>query len=170
LTRLFETPRLFLRHFEPDDAEELHTVFGDPKVMERIPGGPSPSLQETRRRLMKIIEHQQKHGFSLWAIVEKNSGKLIGDCGLILVEGRGPEIEISYDIAYEFWGRGYATEAASRCLRFGIEQLKLKRVIGLTYADHIASRRVMENSGMVYEKRVERYSRELVQYTTNTLL
>lgn len=137
--------------------------------MERIPGGPSPSLQDTQRRLMKIIEHQNKHGFSLWAVIEKNSGKLIGDCGLILVEGCGPEIEVSYDIAYEFWGRGYATEAASRCIRFGIEKLKLKRIVGLTYADHGASRQVMENSGMIYEKHVHRYGRELVQYTTETI-
>jgi ribosomal-protein-alanine N-acetyltransferase len=134
--------------------------------MERIPGGTSPSLQETQRRLSNIIEHQNQHGFSLWAVIEKNSGKLIGDCGLIFVGGYGPEIEISYDIAYEFWGKGYATEAARKCLRFGVEKLKLKRIIGLTYGDHIASRRVMENSGMIYEKHVYRYDRELVQYTT----
>lgn len=45
------------------------------------------------------MEHQHKNGFSLWALIGKDTGRLIGDCGLILVEGRGPEIELSYDIA-----------------------------------------------------------------------
>jgi len=53
----------------------------------------------TRQRLARIMEHQHKNGFSLWALIGKDTGRLIGDCGLILVEGRGPEIELSYDIA-----------------------------------------------------------------------
>jgi len=86
------TGRLYIRPFKPDDDVELHKMFGDPKVMERIPSGPSRSLAETRRRLAKIIEHQTKHGFSLWALIRKEDGRLIGDCGLILVEGKGPEV------------------------------------------------------------------------------
>ena len=159
-----ETKRLYIRPFRTEDADELHEIFGDSRVMERIPGGPSPTLQETKGRLAKIIEHQEKNGFSLWALIDKEKGNLIGNCGLILVEGRGPEIELSYDIAYEFWGRGYATEAARECLRFGFENLKLDRIIALTYSDHIASRRVMENIGMVYEKTGHYYDRDLVQY------
>ncbi len=159
-----ETERLYIRPFRPDDDVELHEIFGDLKVMERIPSGPSKSLAETQRRLAKIMEHQTKHGFSLWALIRKEDGKLIGDCGLILVEGCGPEVEISYDIAYEFWGRGYATEAAGECLRYGLEDLGLKRIVGLTYADHHASRRIMEKIGMAYEGKVRHYNRDLVQY------
>ena len=96
--------------------------------MQRIPGGPTQTLEETQRRLAKIIEHQEKHGFSLWALIHKETGNLIGDCGLILVEGRGPEIEISYDIAYKFWGRGYATEAARECLGVGSLRILIQTV------------------------------------------
>jgi ribosomal-protein-alanine N-acetyltransferase len=159
-----ETKRLYIRSFRFEDATELHQVFGDPRVMQRIPGGPAQTLEETQRRLAKIIQHQETHGFSLWALIHKETGNLIGDCGLILVEGRGPEIEIAYDIAYEYWGRGYATEAAQECLRFGFENLKLDLLIGLTYADHLASRRVMEKIGMTFEKTVHHYDRDLVQY------
>ena len=162
-----ETKRLYIRPFCAEDAEELHKVFGDARVMERIPGGPSPTLQETQRRLAKIIAHQETHGFSLWALIDKERGLLLGDCGLILVEGRGPEIELSYDIAYEFWGRGYATEAARECLRFGFENLKLNRIIALTYANHTASRRVIEKIGMTYEKTGHYYDRDLVQYSAS---
>lgn len=159
-----ETKRLYIRPFRREDADELHEIFGDSRVMERIPGGPSPTLQETKGRLAKIIKHQEKNGFSLWALIDQEKGNLIGNCGLILVEGRGPDVELSYDIAYEFWGRGFATEAARECLRFGFENLKLDRIIALTYFDHIASRRVMEKIGMVYEKTGHYYDRDLVQY------
>jgi RimJ/RimL family protein N-acetyltransferase len=160
-----ETKRLYIRPFRAEDVEALHRVFGDARVMDRIPGGPSSTLRETQRRLAKIMAHQETHGFSLWALIEKESGSLVGDCGLILVEGRGPEIEVSYDVAYAFWGRGFATEAARECLRFGFENLKLPRIIALTYADHTASRRVMEKIGMTYEKPAHYYDRDLVQYT-----
>ena len=160
-----ETKRLYIRPFRIEDASELHKIFGDSKVMEHIPSGPSQRLEETQRRLAKIIEWQEKDGFSLWALIHKETGKLIGDCGLIPVEGRGPEIELSYDIAYEFWGRGYATEAARECLKYGFENLKLEHIIALTYADHNASLRVMQKIGMNYKKSVHHYDRDLVQYS-----
>ena len=159
-----ETKRLYIRPFRIDDTHALHQIFGDVRVMARIPSGPSLTLDETRRRVEKIIEWQDKDGLSLWALEHKDSRFLIGDCGLIPVEGQGPEIEISYDIAYAFWGQGYATEAARACLRYGFEQLNLDRIIGLTYADHTASRRVLQKIGMKYEKSVCYYDRELVQY------
>jgi len=162
-----ETKRLYIRPFRLGDAEELHKIFGDPEVMERIPGGPSPTLQVTRQKLAKIIKHQEEHGFSLWALIEKENETLIGDCGLILVEGRGPEIELSYDIARAFWGKGYATEAARACLRFGFENLKLSHIIAITDPDHFASRRVMEKIGMTHDGIVHYYNRDLVQYSAS---
>lgn len=62
------------------------------------------------------------------------------------------------------WGRGYATEAAGERLGYGLEDLGIKLIVGLTYADHHASRRIVEKIGMTYEGRVHDYSRDLVQY------
>ena len=160
-----ETDRLYIPPFKSEDAVELHRIFGDPEVMKRIPGGPSKSVEDTGRRLERIMDHQREHGFSLWALIRKEDGKLAGDCGLILVEGLGPDVELSYDIAREFWGMGYATEAARECLRYGLEDLGLERIIGLTYEDHFASRRIMEKIGMSFEGIVRRYDRDLVQYS-----
>lgn len=162
---LIETRRLYIRQFRNEDAEELHKIFGDPEVMKRIPGGSSLSIESTQQRLDKIIQHQQENGFSLWALIRKEDKKLIGDCGLILVEGRGPEVELSYDINREFWGKGYATEAGRECLRFGFERLGLKRIIAITDPDHFASRRVMEKCGMTYQGIAKYYDRDLVLYS-----
>ncbi len=162
-----ETKRLYIRPFRSEDAEELHKIFGDPEVMKRIPDGASPTLQVSQQKLAKIIKHQEEHGFSLWALIEKENRTLIGDCGFILVEGRGPEIELSYDIARAFWGKGYVTEAARACLRFGFENLKLNRIIAITDPDHFASRRVMEKIGMTHDGIVYYYNRDLVQYSAS---
>ncbi|MGA2971254.1 MAG: GNAT family N-acetyltransferase [Candidatus Bathyarchaeia archaeon] len=160
-----ETERLWIQLFRLEDAERLHIVFSDPEVMARIRAGPSPSIEVTRQRLARIMEHQDKNGFSMWALIEKGSGVLIGDCGLILVEWRGPEVELAYEIGRAFWGKGYATEAARACLRFGFENLKLSRIIALTDADHLASRRVIEKIGMKNDGIVHYYGRSLVQYS-----
>jgi len=71
---ILETKRLLIRPFRSDDAAQLHTIFGDPEVMARIPNGPSPSLEVTRQRLARIMEHQHKNGFSLWALIGKDTG------------------------------------------------------------------------------------------------
>jgi len=162
---LLETKRLYIRLFKHEDAEALHKIFGDPEVMKRIPSGPSPSIEVTQQRLENIMKLQKEHGLSLWALIEKETGVLIGNCGLYPVEGRGPEIELSYDIARAFWNKGYATEAARECLRYGFESLKLNRIIAITDPDHFASRRVMEKIGMTYEGVVHYYERDLVQYS-----
>jgi RimJ/RimL family protein N-acetyltransferase len=138
-----ETERLLLRPTRPEDAEELHhAVDADPVAMRWIPSSPSGTVEASRRRVARMMEHQAAHGFSLWAVVERASGRIIGDCGLLLVEWRGPEVEVAYRLGRAFWGRGYATEAARESVRFGLDKLGLDRIIALADPAHTASRRV----------------------------
>ena len=159
-----ETARLLIRPIRPEDAEQLHAVYGDPDVMRWIPSGPADSLETTRRRVARYIDEQDRSGFSLWAVIERASGRVIGDCGLFPVEGRGPEVELAYRLGRSAWGRGYATEAAATCLRYGCERLGLDRIIAITDPDHTASRRVIEKLGMSYDGTRKFYGREMVQY------
>lgn len=159
-----ETNRLFIREFTEDDAKAFHATLGDPKVMGRIPGGPSSSVKETRKKIKKIIKYYQKWGCCMWALILKESGEMIGDCGLMPVEGKGPEIELTYDIALVHWGKGYATESSIECLRYGLEEMKLKRIIAITFPDHIASMRVMEKAGMSRIQNKCYYNQEMAVY------
>ena len=72
-----ETERLIIRPFIFEDAEHVHPYFSDPEVMARIPSGVSPSIEETRRRMQKILGVQKKFGYSLMAVIEKKSGLII---------------------------------------------------------------------------------------------
>ena len=144
-----ETSRLVIRSFTLEDAPALHErVFGDPEAMKFIPRGASPSVEQTRASIERFIRHEREHGFGLWAVELKESGELIGDCGLFLVQGTGPEVEVAYHFGKPSWGQGIATEAASACLSFGFKECGLDEIIAICFPEHSASRRVMEKSGM----------------------
>ena len=164
-----ETARLEIRPFEEGDLLAFHAIFGDPEVMARIPFGASRDLEESRRRMQRMIDHQRDHGFSLWALVEKSSGELIGDCGLFYAEGVGPEIELGYHLNKSRWRMGYITEAAMECVRFGLEDLGLETIIAIADPDHFVSRRVMEKVGMTFEGMGRYYDRESVRYVISSL-
>ena len=161
-----ETQRLTIRSFSPLDAPALHErVFGDPEAMRFIPRGASPSVERTRASIERFISHERQHGFGLWAVELKDSGELIGDSGLFLVEGRGPEVEVAYHFGKQWWGQGYATEAARACLDFGFRECALGEIIAICFPEHVASRRVMEKAGMRYVGPARYYELDLVKYS-----
>jgi len=160
-----ETERLRIRPFTMADLEELHAIIGDPVVMRFIPAGPSPSIDVTTEVMENVIRHQEAHGYSIWAVTDKFTGKMLGDCGLFLLDGIGPEIEINYHLAVDHWGRGFATEAAAECIRYGFDVLELERIIGLTDPQHVASQRVLEKNGLRFEAIKKSYNKQLAVYS-----
>jgi len=160
-----ETERLRIRPFTMADVEELHAIIGDPAVMRFIPAGPSPNIEVTKEVLENVLWHQEAHGYSIWAVTDKYTGKMLGDCGLFLLDGVGPETEINYHLAVEHWGHGYATEAAFECIRYGFADLGLERIIGLTDPQHVASQRVLEKNGMRLEGIKKSYNKKLAVYS-----
>lgn len=160
-----ETRRLVIRSLTRLDAPALHErVFGDPAVMRFIPGGASPSVERTRAIVERFIAHERQHGFGLWAVELKETGELIGDTGLYLVEGSGPEVEVAYHYGETWWGQGYATEAATAAMTLGFRELGLMEIIAVCYPEHLASRRVMEKAGMRYAGEARYYGTDVVKY------
>lgn len=158
-----ETARLLLRAFTPGDLDDLYLVFGDAEVMTYISGGKPRTREATRAGLLRTIEGWQNRGFGLWAVVEKDSGHVIGYCGLIFLEGT-TEIELAYGLAKSSWGKGFATEAARASLRFGFEELKLERIVAVVNPQNITSQRVLEKLGMKYTKDAHHYDADLMYY------
>ncbi len=159
-----ETERLLIRPFRPSDAEAIFETWGDPEAMRWIPSGAHPDVETSRQRIGRFIEHQERHGFSLWPVIEKATGRILGDCGLILVEWKGPDVELAYRFGRAAWSKGYATEAAAASLRYGFDVAGLDQIIAVTHPDHVASRRVMEKNGMQFAGTARLYGMELVRY------
>lgn len=162
------TDRLVLRALTHADDRALHAIYGDPDTMRFIGahGRPAPDLDATRRTLAQLLRHAELHGFSLWAVDERDGEALVGVAGLLWVEGHGPEVEAAYLVRRDRWGRGYGAEALRAVLDAGHRQLGLERVVALAYPENEASRRVMEKAGMRPDGTQRAYGRELTRHVS----
>jgi ribosomal-protein-alanine N-acetyltransferase len=158
-----ETERLVLRPMEAGDAEELHEVYADPTTFEFISAGPARSISETLERIAVKSAHQARHGFALWSVVEGESRRVIGDCGLQMLEG-GPLVELGYKLGSEYRGRGYATEAGRAWVAHGLGELGIDRIVAVCWPDNRASRHVMEKCGLTLVGPGVYYGNESVLY------
>lgn len=161
---VLETERLTLRHYRPEDAAGMFAIFSDPETMAYYPG--PFSFRQTEEWIGRNIGRYAADGFGLWAVCLKESGQLIGDCGLIrqMVEGDS-EVEVGYHIARSCWNRGYATEAAAACAEYGFRKLGLSRLCSIIAPGNTASIRVAEKIGFVSEREVRIFGRDHVLYT-----
>lgn len=148
-----------------DDVESFHKIMTDERVTEFLPVDPNASIEESRARAERRIVLEHQLGYTMWTVVERATGRIIGACGFALVEGVGPDVELAYQFGADHWGQGYATEAAAACLEYGFAELELDRVLGMTFPDNFASRRVLEKVGMTYEGRATYYDREMALYS-----
>src|SRR4051812_27440205 len=137
-----------------------HRIYTDPEVMRYVGHGPVSGMAQTRGMLGAYAAHQVVHGYSFWAVMERATGTLIGDAGLFLSQGTGPEVEVGYTLARAYWGRGYATEAARACLDAAFGPLGLEDVIALVVPDNARSLRVVARLGMTPDGRRHAYGRE----------
>lgn len=150
---ILETERLILRTWSPNDAEEGFKIWSDPEVMRYIgTGQPNVDIEQTRGWLARMIAHQEKHGFCFWAVVEKETGRVIGSCGLAYQLDGGLPIEFGYTLARDYWGRGLATEVAGACLKHVFENFPLTKIDASVDSRHLASQRVLEKIGFVFER------------------
>lgn len=131
----------------PDDSEPLLRVFGDERVMAMFHRGPF-DREEMARWVARNLEHQDRHGYGLFTVVEKETGEVIGDCGL---EHMDIGAELGYDLRSDRWGRGLATEAALGVRAFAFDRLVLPKLVSLIRVGNVASRRVSEKVGMTLE-------------------
>lgn len=148
---VLETSRLRLREFIPQDADALAAVLGDPVAMQYYP---APfDRKGVEEWIGKNIGRYQRDGHGLWAMVLKDSGELIGDCGCTLQEVEGKNhVEVGYHVQRDLWGNGYATEAALACMEHAFTKLGATRVISIIRPENVQSRRVAEKNGMTCEK------------------
>jgi RimJ/RimL family protein N-acetyltransferase len=162
-----ECERLLVRPFVPEaDNQSMLAAYGDPEVMRFIPGGPLRDLAAVTSLLESYATAQRAHGFSSWAVVERESGCVIGDVGLGIFEPTG-EIELGYTLARRYWGRGYASEAASACLAAGLAQLAPARIIVVVDEANEASLRVAGRIGMTEVERIVVHGRPHVLFAAD---
>jgi RimJ/RimL family protein N-acetyltransferase len=147
-----ETPRLHLASWRAEQVPDFLAIASDPEVMRHI--GPGQPWDEAKARgfVERQIAAEAAHGFCLWALVERATRYLVGQCGLQRLGDTG-EIEIGWWLARASWGRGLATEAARPVVAFAFERLQVPRLVSIVQPANTASIAVMERLGMRFERR-----------------
>jgi [ribosomal protein S5]-alanine N-acetyltransferase len=158
-----ETKRLLLRPMSATALEALLLIFTDPNVMAAF-NHPLFTREQMQRWLQRNLDHQEQFGYGLFSVILKESGELIGDCGLEQMEDQGAA-ELGYDFRSAVWNRGYATEAACAIRDYAFEVLKLPRLISLIRVGNLPSQRVAEKVGMTLAEEVTRYGTQYWKYS-----
>lgn len=149
MTVIIETERLLLRCFTIEDAGLIYDLNLDPDVI-RYTHDQINNLDHARQILEQTILPQYvlyNHG--RWAVHLKPQLEFIGWCGLKYFPQRD-EIDLGYRFKKQYWGKGYATEAAYACIKYGFEKLNIRRIIGRALPENTASLHVLEKCRMTF--------------------
>lgn len=142
---ILTTPRLRLRMLRDSDFEEYAAIHMDDEVT-RYTARTHLTRFDSWRHMATMVGHWHLRGYGFWAVEELATGRLAGRVGFWNPDG-WPDFECGWTIGREFWGRGYAPEAARECLRYGFEVLQRPHVISLIDPENKASIAVAEKVG-----------------------
>ena len=144
---ILETSRLLLREMTWDDYPAICEILQDAQTMCAYEHAFSDD--EAKQWMEKNFARYEKDGFGLWAVSLKDTGRVIGQCGLTTQHTpTGDMVEIGYLFNRAFWGSGYAIEAARGCKKYAFEVLKLPVVCSIIRESNLSSRNVAEKNGM----------------------
>lgn len=146
-----ETDRLILRGMRVSDTEDMFEYARCPSVTQYLTWNPHTDPAETREYLTYVGQRYRTGDFYDWAVVDRESGHMIGTCGFTSFNCPHDTAEIGYVLNPAYQGKGLATEAVRRVLDFGFDELGLHRIEAHFMEGNDASRRLMERVGMTFE-------------------
>lgn len=147
-----KTDRLLLREFTPNDLEAIYAYESDPVVVKYVCYGPSSKNQCEQELAFHIAQQSmQPRVYYHLALILHRQNRLIGWCGLKIANPTNREAELGYALHCNYWGQGYATEAAATLLGFGFQHLHLHRIVATCHPDNQGSIGVLEKLGMSFE-------------------
>lgn len=154
---IIRTERLALRPLTESDLPELRAILQDEETMTAYEGAFSET--EVQAWLAKARESYREAGFGLWAVVLAEGHRMIGQCGITLQEIEGECVhEVGYLFNPQFWGQGYAREAAQGCVDYAFNKLDVTRVYAQIRDSNLSSMNVAIRLGMTARTRfIKRY-------------
>ena len=167
------TERLLLSPLEHADVDSELELWTDPEVIKFICD--IPTEDEVREEMPDAVKRGGNGGIGCWCIKNRESGEKLGSTYILpmpvdeddvdfslVVMGQMPdaEIEIGYFLKSGAWGLGYATEVCRRVLQFAFENFSLDEIVASVDDNNIASRNVLEKSGLIDRGRARSYGKD----------
>ena len=146
-----ETERLFLRRMRVGDAQDMYDYAHRTDVTKYLRWSPHPDIYHTQDYLRYLATRYAAGSFYDWALIHKESGRMIGTCGFTSFNCPDDSAEIGYVLHPDYWGQGLAAEAVQTVLTLGFDNLLLHRIEARFIEGNAASLRVMQKVGMTFE-------------------
>ena len=148
-----ETERLVLKLYTDRDKDDFIHLLTDPAVMRYVDKGPlSPDQADVLWQ--RLMEDFYPNGIdTIWAVFAKDDGRYVGNASLRPRPERQKDWEIGYYLTPGEWGKGFATEIASRLVDFGFETAGLKEVYATVDKENLASINVLRKSGLEFYRK-----------------
>lgn len=144
---ILETERLYLREMSQSDYEALCRILQDEAAMYAYNGAFDD--EQTQGWLNRQMSRYQEYGYGLWAVVLKETGEMIGQCGLTMQPWDDRQVlEIGYLLERKHWHKGYAIEAAQACKEYAFMELDADEVFSMIRDTNIPSQKVALRNGM----------------------
>lgn len=163
-----KTKRLILRPITEADAKDFFELDSNPNVHKYLGNNPVRSIEQSKAMIKDILEQYKTYNIGRLAIILKDTKEFIGWSGLKYEQNLRKEFNY-YDVGYrlkeQYWGNGYATEAALASLDYGFKDLKLKEIGAAAELDHIASNTILKKIGMLHTGTFT-YSGDLINWYT----
>lgn len=133
----------------------------DPEVRRFLPPGPLPTMETFEAAVESRRAMERDLGYAMWAVYDLSAGTFVGQCGIRPARSMDPDAGSEIDLAYHFlrssWNKGYATEAATAVLTYGLGPIGLDSIMAVVVPDNVGSWRVMEKIGMRYDGLADYY-------------
>lgn len=145
---ILKTDRLILRPWREEDLAPFAALNSDPRVMEYFPS--TLTKEESDRLAKRVMTNLEKKGWGWWAAEVPGISDFIGFIGLNELDSVhfAPAVEVGWRLAYDYWGKGYATEGAKACLEYGFMNLGLNEIVSFTALPNTRSIAVMKKLGL----------------------
>jgi [ribosomal protein S5]-alanine N-acetyltransferase len=151
-TPKIDTNRLLLRKLEITDTQNMYDHWlSDDRVTDNRVNAAHKSVKETYDRIYKIVSKYNDLDFCYWGIELKDSGELIGEIDLYDFDSTTDNCQVSYSLGYNWWNRGYGTEALKAVIEFGFTYMNIHKISAAHNTDNPASGRIMSKVGMERE-------------------
>lgn len=158
-----DTQRLLLRSFMRTDEEKYIKIMSNRNVTYYLGNRQEKSESQIRDILIYFEDIWKTYGYGVFAIIEKKSGELIGQCGYLPIKENG-EIELLYALDEKAWSKGYALEAANAVLNYAWRNYSWENIVAMAYVQNKASIKTLINLGFEFKKKVNMYGGELMKY------
>lgn len=153
-TPQYETARLFIRPTRLEDAELVLKMMNTPEFIAFVGDRNVRTNHDAENYIReKHLPQIEQKGYGNFTLIERETGKKIGGCGLFHRDGL-EVVDIGFSFLPEWYGKGFGYEAASRILKAGFEDFGLQAVSAITVKENIASQKLIEKIGLTYRKTV----------------